>query len=345
MSVSEEENRKILSLLESVNDPEIGLNIVKLRMVKSIEKEGDRITVNLKLTVPGCPLSGTLEKDIESKLESAGYKEVEVKFSYMTKEELEEVKQQLKKEKKITPPLIEKYEKRGIKNVVAVYSAKGGVGKSTVVSMLALTAKNKGYKVGILDCDISGPSIRSIFRLNGLAEVGENKKFIPMDSGGIKIIGADMLTDAQVLIWRGPLVSSAIKQMYSDTDWGELDILFLDLPPGTSDAPLTVFQSLPVDKIIIVTTPNSLAQITSRKTELMADALKVPVIGIIENMDYIEHGGERISLEKRNKDVSFSSEVLSKLPYNLDIEDKIVENKLDEDILKGLEKVIDAILR
>ncbi|MGC8682064.1 MAG: P-loop NTPase [Candidatus Acidifodinimicrobium sp.] len=344
MNISAEESKKILSLLESVNDPEIGLSIVKLKMIKSIEREGGKLIVHLKLTVPGCPLSGTLEKDIKDRLESAGYKEVEVKFGYMTKEELEEVKQQLKKENKITPPPIEKFEKRGIKSVVAVYSAKGGVGKSTVVSMLALAATNEGYKTGILDCDISGPSIKSIFRLSGFAEVGENKKFVPMDFMGIKIMSADMLTDAQVLIWRGPLVSSAIKQMYSDTDWGDLDVLFLDLPPGTSDAPLTVFQSLPVDKMIIVTTPNSLAQITSRKTELMADALKIPVVGIIENMDYIEHNGEKISLEKRNKDVSFSSEVLSKLPYDLDIEDKIIGNRLDGTAIAELKKAIKVIL-
>ncbi|MCW1301960.1 MAG: Mrp/NBP35 family ATP-binding protein [Candidatus Parvarchaeota archaeon] len=344
MNIPKEESERILSILSGVNDPEIGISIVKLRMIDSVEREDGRLIVNLKLTVPGCPLSETLEKDITDRLNSAGYQDVEVKFGYMSKEELNEVKEQLKREKRMTPPPIEKYEKRGIGNIIAVYSAKGGVGKSTVVSMLALAAEQLGYKAGILDCDVSGPSIRSIFKIKGLAEVGEDKRFIPKEANGIKMIGADMLTDAQVLIWRGPLVSSAIKQMYSDTDWGDLDVLFLDLPPGTSDAPLTVFQSLPVDKIVIVTTPNSLAQITGKKTELMADALKIPVAGVIENMDYIEHGGERIYLENRNKDISFNGEILAKLPYDLDIEGKIAGGKLDKGVSDALVEVIKRLM-
>lgn len=344
MSVPREEYEKITSLLSGVNDPEIGISIVKLRMVKSIEREGDKLIVNLKLTVPGCPLSETLEKDITGKLNSAGYEDVAVKFGYMTKEELEEIKEQLRKEKKTFPPPIEKYDKREIKNIVAVYSAKGGVGKSTVVSMLALAAERLGFKTGILDCDISGPSIKSIFRIEGLAEAGESGKFTPKEAGGIKMIGADMLTDAQVLIWRGPLVSAAIKQMYSDTEWGSLDILFLDLPPGTSDAPLTIFQSIPVDRIVIVTTPNNLAQMTSKKTELMADALKIPVIGIIENMDFIEHKGERISLERRNKNISFKEELLAGLPYDLDVESKIAGGKLDKEMLDALSRIVERLL-
>ena len=316
MSVDKSELDSIFSLLDKVKDPEIGISITKLGMVGAIEKEGDTIKIRIKLTVPGCPLSSTIEKDIKVILGSAGYQNVELEFSYMTRDELENIKKSIRGENKQLPPPIAKYDKKKIKNIIAVYSAKGGVGKSSVVSLLALAAENFGYKTGVLDCDVSGPSIQTILGTSHMAAVGENNKITPLVYEGIKIISVDMLTNAEALIWRGPLVSSAIKQMYDDADWGDLDVLFLDLPPGTSDGPITVFQSIPVDAILLVTTPQLLSQTVGKKTMLMAETLKVPIIGIIENMSYIicEHCGGKMEIDKKQEIIK-GVPVLARLPF------------------------------
>ena len=342
MSINPNEKERILAVLEKVKDPEIGINIVKLKMIGSIEKEGGVLTIHIKLTVPGCPLSHTIEKDIKDLLKAEGYEKIDVEFGFMSREELDNVKKEIMANSQKMPSPIEKYEKKQIKNVIAVYSAKGGVGKSSVVSMLAVAAKQNGYKVGILDCDVSGPSIQSIFKLDVKASIGENNRILPFDYKGIKIISIDMLTDAGALIWRGPLVSSAIKQMYGETDWGDLDVLFLDLPPGTSDGPLTVFQSIPVDKILLVTTPQNLSQTVGKKTMLMADVLKIPIIGIIENMSYIkcDKCGEKIEIGKNSGKIK-EIPLLAELPFKKEISVNI-EDSMDEESMAALKGVLDS---
>ncbi len=343
MSFDKRELDKIYSLLDHVKDPEIGASITKLNMVGGLEKTSDALKIKIKLTVPGCPLSATIEKDIKEILKPEGYKNVDIEFGYMTKEELDNVKRSLQGNAQRLPPPIEKYEKKRIKNIIAVYSAKGGVGKSSVVSLLALTANRLGYKTGVLDCDISGPSIQTIFKTKNRAAIDEKNKLVPLDYKGIKIMSVDMLTDSEALIWRGPLVSSAIKQMYGDTDWGELDVLFLDLPPGTSDGPITVFQSIPVDKILLITTPHELSQTVGKKTMLMADVLKVPIIGIVENMSYIrcEHCGERIEIPGPAEKVISKIPILAKLPLKREIGYEL-ERNLDSETLDELNGVVNA---
>lgn len=342
MSLSKKELDKINSLLDQVKDPEIGISITKLKMVDNIDKEGSKLKIKIKLTVPGCPLSATIEKDIKTALGPAGYKDIELEFGYMTKEELENVKKSIHSDNKQLPPPIARYEKKSIKNIIAVYSAKGGVGKSSVVSMLALAAEKMGYKTGILDCDISGPSIQTIFGTNNKATVGDNQKINPLTYNGIKIMSVDMLTNAEALIWRGPLVSSAIKQMYNDTEWGDLDILFLDLPPGTSDGPITVFQSIPVDRILLVTTPQTLSQTIGKKTMLMADTLKVPIIGIIENMSFIicDHCGKKTEIDKK-KNVISGIPILAHLPFKKEWAISLEKN-LDKDTFMELDGAVNA---
>jgi len=287
--------KSIIDLIEPIKDPEIGISIVKLRMIDSVEEENGRIKINIKLTVPGCPLSSTIEKDVKKILEEKGYTDAEVNFGFMSKKELDEIKDVIRKEKISMPESIERYEKKSIRKIIAVYSAKGGVGKSTVVKLLAETANSMGYKTGILDCDISGPSITSLFNLKERAYADQDGKIIPIIKNGLKIMAVDMLTQVEAIIWRGPLVSSAIKQMYNDTNWGNLDILFLDLPPGTSDAPITVFQSIPVDGTVVVTTPQELSNLIGKKTLVVAKSLNIPVMGVIENMSYFvcKHCGEK----------------------------------------------------
>ena len=315
MSLEEQEKEKIYSVLDRIKDPEIGVSIVKLKMVEYIDKTGSALSIKIKLTVPGCPLSATIEKDIKQAMAELGYEDTKILFGFMTKQELEMVKKEIFKKDQKLPSPIEKYDKKAIKNVIAVYSAKGGVGKSTVVSMLALISAAMGYKTGILDCDISGPSITALFNLKKMASATKENRIIPAEYHGIELLGIDMLTSAETLIWRGPLVSSAIRQMYDDTEWGNLDVLFLDLPPGTSDGPLTVFQAIPVDMMVLVTTPQMLSQTIGRKTLAMADILKIPITGIIENMSYFicDKCGNKHSLPDGEKIKELP--IIARLPF------------------------------
>ncbi len=345
MSIDQKELERIHSALAQIKDPEIGISIEKLQMIKAVDYSDGRLLININLTVPGCPLSATIEKDVKTALSAIGYKDVSVMFGFMSKDELNNVKSIMSGEKKEMPASIEKYDKKRIKNIIAVYSAKGGVGKSTVVSLLALTAKNLGYKPAVLDCDISGPSILPIFGKKYRAAVDENNKIQPLESEGIKIVSIDMLIDADAIIWRGPLVSSAIKQMYNDTEWGDTDLLFLDMPPGTSDAPLTVFQSIPVDKVIVVTTPQALSQTIGMKTVIMADTLKIPVGGIIENMSYIKcpDCGKAIQISKNSTEKIEGIEVIAKLPFKTDLQDSVTSNISStefEELKKGIHKIL-----
>ena len=332
--------KNIIDVIEPIKDPEIGISIVKLKMIESVEEEGKKIKVNVKLTVPGCPLSSTIEKDVKKVLKEKGYEDVEVNFGFMSKQELDDIKEVIRKEQITMPQSIERYEKKSIRKIIAVYSAKGGVGKSTIVKLLAETANSMGYKTGILDCDISGPSITSLFNLKERAYADKDGKIIPIIKNGLKIMAVDMLTDVEAIIWRGPLVSSAIKQMYNDTNWDSLDVLFLDLPPGTSDAPITVFQSIPVDGTVVVTTPQELSNLIGKKTVVVAKSLNIPVIGVIENMSYFicKHCGEKNEIGINN--VKLDLPVLAKLPFfnDLNAEKKESINELKIAVSKIISK-------
>jgi hybrid cluster-associated redox disulfide protein len=185
-----------------------------------------------------------------------------------------------------------------IQHVIAVMSGKGGVGKSLVTGLLAVTLRRSGYRVGILDGDITGPSIPHMFGLSANSMNGATKA--PLTSSGIAVMSMNLLLDTedQAVIWRGPMVAGAIKQFYNDVEWGELDFLLVDLPPGTSDAPMTVMQSLPLDGVIMVSTPQGLATMVVSKAIHMAQKLDVPILGMVENMSFIElpDSGQRYDL-------------------------------------------------
>ena len=182
------------------------------------------------------------------------------------------------------------HEMNQIKHVIAVMSGKGGVGKSTVTALLAAAFRKKGLKVGILDADITGPSIPKLFGVRqnpNATELG----IIPIRSnGGIEIMSINLLLPSEddPVIWRGPIISGAIKQFWEEVIWGELDYLLVDLPPGTGDAPLTVMQSLPLDGVVVVTSPQELARMVVRKAIKMAEKMSIPLLGIVENMSYLE---------------------------------------------------------
>ena len=268
----------------------------------------------------GCPLSETISKDIEKALTRLPeVKHVEVETTVMTKQELEEVRNKIKSGMAASktqgsgpmPSGIERLERKGIRNVVAIMSGKGGVGKSFVTGFLAVQLTRLGYKVGILDADVTGPSIAKMFGLKGPLAITPDKRVLPaMTRTGIRVVSMNLIIDDPQLpvIVRGPMINSAIRQMFTDIDWGELHFLLVDLPPGTSDAPLTVFQSLPLHGVVVVTTPQDLALMIVAKAINMAKSLSaqiapVEILGLIENMSYAicPHCGEKIEIFGKSK--------------------------------------------
>jgi len=299
--VSKEE---VIAVLKDVMDPELHISIVNLQMIKTVNVQGEKVNVQVALTVGGCPLSKTISDDVQKAvLKLPGVKTVDVETTVMTKQELEELRAQIKSRMTAQrtqpsegsmPPGINRLERKGVRNVIAIMSGKGGVGKSFVTSFLAVELSRLGYRVGILDADITGPSIAKMFGLNGPLSVTPEKHVLPATTGiGIKVVSMNLILEEPQMpvIVRGPIVNSVIRQMFQDIEWGELHFLLVDLPPGTSDAPLTVFQSLPLQGVILVTTPQDLALMVVGKAINMAKTLSeqiapVKIIGLIENMSY-----------------------------------------------------------
>jgi len=298
----------ILEQLRGVLDPEIGISIVDLNMVRDIGINEDGIVqVKIALTVQHCPMAKTLQADVEKAVGKLdGVKSVNVETTAMSKKELEELRVKLTargtnsqisqsgQNTSTAGPGINKLGKRGIRNIIAIVSGKGGVGKSFVTSMLATELRRKGYEVGVLDADLTGPSIAKVFGLSGKPYKAPNGLIVPAKSKtGIKVMSINLVLDDPTMpvIWRGPIVNSVIRQLYWDVDWGDVHYLLVDLPPGTSDSPLTVFQSLPVDGVIVVSSPQDLAAMIVAKAVNMAKKMEAPIMGLVENMSYFQCPG------------------------------------------------------
>lgn len=278
--VTEEEIR---NALRTVMDPELGRNLVDLGMVRQIRVEDGQVDVTLALTTMACPLKNRIVDDIKSAIRGLdGALITNVQLTEMT--EAERAKALGHHEEK--HGAAEAFNEIG--RVIAVMSGKGGVGKSSVASLLAVNLRKRGEKVGLLDADITGPSIPRMFgvRMASMSPLG----LVPaVTSSGIKVISINLLLrdEDSPIIWRGPLISGAIKQFWGDVLWEKLDTLVIDLPPGTSDATLTVMQSMPLSGVLLVTSPQDLAGMVVRKAAHMAQQLSIPIIGLIENMSYV----------------------------------------------------------
>ena len=211
-----------------------------------------------------------------------------------------------------------------VKHVIGVVSGKGGVGKSMVTASLANMMAEKGYRVGILDADITGPSIPKMYGLHGPAQADDNGIYPPLAENDIKVMSINLLMpdEEAPVIWRGPVISGMVKQFWTDVIWGELDYLFVDMPPGTGDVPLTVFQSLPLDGIVIVSSPQDLVQMIVKKAYHMAKSMNVPILGIVENYSYLvcPDCGKKISVfgESHIEEVAgkMDLKVLGKMPID-----------------------------
>ncbi|MEE9555517.1 MAG: P-loop NTPase [candidate division Zixibacteria bacterium] len=271
-----------MAKLKDVQDPELNRSIVDLGMVEELRAEGSTLKVIIKLTIPGCPLKKKISDDIKSALDDIPEIEnIEIEFTSMTDDE----------RKKLTAQLTgkdssEQFKAKQVKNVILIASGKGGVGKSTVTANLAVAASMEGFKVGVLDADIHGFSIPRILGVEGRPTIIDNT-IIPLEKSGIRIMSMGFFIDeSKAVIWRGPMIHKAVSQFLSDVFWDDLDMLFVDLPPGTGDVALSLAQLIPGVNAVLVTTPQPGAYIVASRIAQLAEKANIKMIGIIENMSY-----------------------------------------------------------
>jgi len=263
---------KVIEALGTVQDPELGQDIVSLKMVKDVAVNGTSVHVHVELTTPACPLKDAIRRDVEAAVRKAGAEDVKVEFSANPRGAAAQMMQ-----KDLLPQ---------VKNVVAVGAGKGGVGKSTIAVNLAVGLARQGARVGLMDGDIYGPSMPTMLGIKGqLPDLHENK-IVPFFVHGIHAITIGALVEEdKPLIWRGPMAHGAFRQLFADnTQWPELDYLIVDLPPGTGDVPLTLCQLLPLAGAVIVATPQQVALDDCIRAVHMFETLNAPILGIVENM-------------------------------------------------------------
>jgi ATP-binding protein involved in chromosome partitioning len=296
----------VLEALRVVKDPDLHRDIVTLNFVRDVKVNGQDVSLTIELTTPACPVREELkEASVRAIRESiTGVGNVEVTMT-----------------SKVTPHQNQQKEAvlPGVKNTIAVASGKGGVGKSTVAVNLAVALAQDGARVGIVDADVYGPSLPLMMGIKGRPQI-KNQRLQPIENWGVKVMSIGFLVDPmQAVIWRGPMASGAVKQFMSDVDWGELDYLVFDLPPGTGDIQLTLVQTIPLTGAVIVTTPQDISLADARKGFKMFEKVNVPVLGIVENMSFyvcshcghreniFDNGGGRRAAEELN--VPFLGEI------------------------------------
>jgi ATP-binding protein involved in chromosome partitioning len=275
MALSEKD---VLKALMHVEEPDLKKDIVTLGMVRNVEVEEKQISFTIMLTTPACPLKELIRQRCVDAIENHIGKGYEVKVNMASEVTT------LRNNNPVLPK---------VKNIIAIASGKGGVGKSTVTANLAMALKEMGAKVGVIDADIFGPSMPTMFATEsarpGVIKKGDKNLLIPIEQYGIKLLSIGFLAPAEeAVVWRGPMASSAFRQFIVDTEWGELDYLLIDLPPGTSDIHLTMVQTVPVTGAVIVTTPQKVALADAQKGVSMFQQkqINVPILGVVENMAY-----------------------------------------------------------
>lgn len=269
----------ILKALSTVQEPELHNDLVSLDMIKDISIEGNDVGFTIMLTTPACPLRGQMEQESTDAIKQMveGVNNVHVRFDA-------QVRGDSRIANKLNIP---------VKNIIAIASGKGGVGKSTLSTNLAASWALDGAKVGVLDADIYGPNIPIMFGLRGKPAVQDNK-MVPFEAHGVQVISMGFLMpEGEAVVWRGPMLHKAIQQLFVDVAWDELDYLIVDLPPGTGDAQLSLAQSVPMTGSIIVTQPQDVAIADARRGAAAFKQLEVPILGVVENMsgEIFGHGG------------------------------------------------------
>ncbi len=285
-----------LAALKKVLDPELKRDLVSLGMVKDLEVTGTTVALQVELTTPACPLKDTIRRDVEAALRGAGATAVDLRWGARVRS---------------APGTADGGLTPGVKNIVLVGAGKGGVGKSTVALNLAVSLGRMGATVGLLDADIYGPSLPIMTGATERPASSDGKRLETLHAFGIKTMSIGFLVEPdQALIWRGPMVTGALLQLLRDVNWGELDYLVLDLPPGTGDIPLTLAQNVRAAGVVLVSTPQDVALADVIRAKLMFDKVSIPVLGIVENMssfvcphcrettNIFDHGGGRAAAEK-----------------------------------------------
>jgi ATP-binding protein involved in chromosome partitioning len=282
--------------LKHVKDPELNRDLVSLGMVKELSVEGGAVKVTVELTTPACPLRETIRKDVEGALRAAGATEVAVTFGAKVRS---------------APGVEQSSLTPGVKNIILVGAGKGGVGKSTVAINVAVALGQTGARVGILDADVYGPSVPILTGVTERPVSLDGQKLKPLRAHGIDVMSIGFLVDPdQPLIWRGPMVTGALIQLLRDVDWGELDYLVLDLPPGTGDVPLSLAQNVKAAGVVLVSTPQDVALADVIRAKQMFDKVSIPILGLVENMSsfvcphcrketaIFDHGGAHRAADK-----------------------------------------------
>ena len=321
----------VLKALSHVDDPDLKKDLVTLGMIEDLVI-GDKISFTIVLTTPACPMKDMMVNACKTAIRMMVDSEIMVDVSTTSRV-------------RASIPMSETLP--GVKHVIAVASGKGGVGKSTLSASLVLALSGMGAKVGLLDADIYGPSVPTMFGVSASPEMymkGEKQIMIPVEAKGVKLLSIGLMTArGQAIVWRGPMVSSAFKQFVQDTDWGDLDYLIIDLPPGTGDVQLSLVQNVPLTGVVIVTTPQEMALTDARRAMGMfsMEAVNKKILGVVENMSYFtpddapdkkyklfgEGGGKALSEEY---DVPF----LGELPLNPALMKLIDEGNLTSDAIE-----------
>jgi ATP-binding protein involved in chromosome partitioning len=286
----------VMDALRHVQEPELGGDLVTRNMIRDLVIDGANVAFQIELTTPACPLKDEIETRVHAALDPIGVESVALTWGASVRRAAPRTAEQL------LP---------GVKNVLAVASGKGGVGKSTVAVNLAVALARDGASVGLLDADITGPNVPLMLGLQGQPGKTEDNKIMPLVRHGVKAISIQFFVPAgQPIIWRGPLVGGAITQFLRDVDWGELDYLVIDLPPGTSDAQLTLAQAVPVSGAVLVTTPQEVSLVDVEKALAMFKRMSVPVLGLVENMTAFicPHCGEATEIFGRGGGERFATQ-------------------------------------
>jgi ATP-binding protein involved in chromosome partitioning len=287
---------QIKDTLRNVIDPELRKDIVSLGMVRSIEQpEEGRVDVVVSLTTPGCPIRAHFEKAVVENVRTLGVQHVNVGFDVLSDQEKQTLAQRLGRQGGLPEGAL-----AAVKNVICIGSGKGGVGKSTITANLAAALQLEGKQAAALDADVWGYSIPRMLGVHGRPMVSAQRKILPLDAhGGVKVISIEFFLNEQdqAITWRGPMLHKAIRQFLEDVDWGELDYLLIDLPPGTGDVSMTLAQLLPQAKFVIVTTPQPAAQKVAKRAAETAQRFDLEIAGVIENMSgFTTPSGERFTI-------------------------------------------------
>jgi ATP-binding protein involved in chromosome partitioning len=289
-------HEQVQDALRKVIDPELRKDIVSLGMVRSIEMpEEGRVDVIVSLTTPGCPIRSHFEKAVKESVGELGVGLVNVGFDVLSADEKQTLTQRLGRQGGLPEGAL-----AAVKNVICIGSGKGGVGKSTVTANLAAALQAEGKQAAVLDADVWGYSMPRMLGVHGRPMVSAQRKILPLDApGGVKVISIEFFLNEQdqAITWRGPMLHKAIRQFLEDVEWGELDYLLIDLPPGTGDVSMTLAQLLPQAKFVIVTTPQPAAQHVAKRAAETALRFDLEIAGVVENMSgFTTPGGERFTI-------------------------------------------------